>query len=256
MFPLPAAAEPLLASLAFVFTQPTFQRVLVLVVGAILAPGRRTLTNILWTIRTLTQGHYSSYHRVLSRAAWSLRPVGKTLAHLVLELIPPEEPVVLAVDDTNPQHKGPQVYGKGRHHDACRSTHSHVVWVWGHKWVVLAINVRFPFAARPWALPVLAALYRPKELNRQEGRRHKTPPHLARQLVAMLSHWFPQRKFIVVGDGGYSSHELARFAYRHRRHVTWIGRFHPQANLYAPPPQTATFFIFNVKVCYQKGSPS
>jgi len=237
MFALPAAAEPLLVSLASAFTQPTFQRALVLVIGAILAPGRHTLTHLLWTVRTLAPGHYSAYHRVLSRAVWALFPLAKILAAAILELIPTEEEVVVSVDDTNPQHKGPHVYGKGRHHDACRSTHSHVVWVWGHKWVVLTMNVRFPFASRPWALPVLAALYRPEELNRQEGRRHKTPLHLARQLVAVLIHWFPRRKFVVVGDGGYSSHELALFAHRHRRHMTWIGRFHPRANLFAPPPQ-------------------
>jgi hypothetical protein len=99
----------------------------------------------------------------------------------------------------------------------------------------LAINVKFPFASRPWALPVFCALYRPEELNRSERRRHKTPIRLAMQLMATLIHWFPQRKFILVGDGGYASHELARFCWRHRRHVTLVSRFHPQANLYDPP---------------------
>jgi hypothetical protein len=102
--------------------------------------------------------------------------------------------------------------------------------------VVLAVNVHFAFASRPWSLPVLAALYRPKELDAAEGRRHKTPPDLARQLVAVLVHWFPHRKFILLGDGGYASHELARFCRRHRRHVTLVSRFHPRANIYAPPP--------------------
>jgi hypothetical protein len=102
--------------------------------------------------------------------------------------------------------------------------------------VVQAVNVRFAFASRPWALPVLAALYRPKELDEKEGRRHKTPPDLARQLVAVLVHWFPHRQFVLLGDGGYASHGLARFCHRHRRHVTLVALFHPRANLYAPPP--------------------
>lgn len=130
---------------------------------------------------------------------------------MILDLIPPDQPVVVPVDDTAVQHKGKRVYGKGRHHDAVRSTHSHVGWVWGHRWVVLAVNVKFPFAARPWALPVLCALYRPEEWNRAEHRRHKTPIRLTMQMVASLIHWFPRRKFILVGDGGYASHELARF---------------------------------------------
>jgi hypothetical protein len=55
------------------------------------------------------------------------------------------------------------------------------------------------------------------------------------QLMAALIHWFPQRKFILLGDGGYASHELARFCWRHRRHVILVSRFHSEANLYDAP---------------------
>lgn len=237
---LPRAAEPLLSRFGIAFTPRTFQRVLLLFTGSVLAFGRHTVTRALWAARTLAagSGHFTDYHRVFSRARWSLWPLGRVLAAVVLELVPPGEPVVCPVDDTAVQHKGEKVYGKGRHRDHCRSTRSHTVWVWGHKWVVLAANVRFAFASRPWALPVLAALYRPAELDGAEGmRRHKTPPDLARQLVAVLVHWFPGRRFVLLGDGGYASHELARFCCRHRRHVTLVSRFHPRANLYAPPPR-------------------
>jgi hypothetical protein len=77
---------------------------------------------------------------------------------------------------------------------------------------------------------VLVALYRPEALNRAEGHWHKTPLHLARQLMAVLIHWFPARRFILVGDGAYASHELARFCYRHRRYVTLVSRFHKDAH--------------------------
>ena len=206
-----------------------------MMLGAILAVRQRTVTAMLRAVGPLAKGHWSDFHRVLCCRVWSAWPLGKVLAAMVLELVPADQPVVCPVDDTNPQHKGKHVYGKGRYHDACRSTHSHVVWVWGHKWVTLAINVKFTFASRPWALPVLCALYRPEELNRSEGRRHKTPPHLARQLIATLIHWFPGRKFVLVGDGGYASHELARFCHRHGGHVTLVSRLHPQANLYEAP---------------------
>lgn len=236
MFSLPRAAEPLISALSIAFTARTFQRFVLLVVGAILSPRRRTVTAVLQTVGPLARGHWSDFHRVLCRAAWSLWPLGRVLAALILELVPPDQAVVVPVDDTAVQHKGKKVWGKGRHHDALRSTHRHLVWLWGHKWVTLAIHVQLPFAARPWALPVLAALYRPEEQNRSEGRRHKTPIRLAMQLIALLVHWFPERKFILVGDGGYASHELARFCHRHRRHVTLVSRFHPEANLYDPPP--------------------
>ena len=236
MLSLPSAAEPLRMSFSIAFTQPTFQRMLPLAVGAMLALGRRTVTAMLRRAGGLAPGHFSSYHRVFSRAAWSLWPLAKVLAEAVFRWLDPNEPIRIIVDDTTAQHRGKHVYGKGCHHDAVRSTHTHIVWRWGHKWVVLAVSVPFPFIRHRWALPVLVALYRPEALNKAEGRRHKTSPQLARQLMAVLIHWFPARKFILLGDGGYASHELARFCHRHRRHVTLVSRFHKDANLYLPPP--------------------
>lgn len=237
MLSLPKAAEPLVACFSVAFTRPTFQRILVLFLGAILSVRQRTVTGILRAVGPLAKGHWSDFHRVLCRRVWSVRELGRILAAMVLELIPPEQSVVCPVDDTTPQHKGKHVYGKGMHHDACRSTHSHIVWVWGHKWVVLSINVKFPFASRPWALPVLCALYRPEELNKSEGHRHKTATRLAMQLMALLMHWFPARKFILLGDGGYNSHELARFCHRHRRRLSLVSRGFCDANLYAEVPK-------------------
>ncbi len=100
--------------------------------------------------------------------------------------------------------------------------------------MVLAISVKFPFSNRRWALPVLCVLYRPDQLYLAEKRRYKTALHLATQRMAMMIYWLPQRKFVFLGDGGYVSHELARFCYRHRRHATLVSRFHGDANLYAP----------------------
>ncbi len=134
------------------------------------------------------------------------------------------------------QHRGKHVYGKGRHRDAVRSSHSHTVWKWGHKWGSLAILVPIPFIRRGWALPVLSVLYRPADLNRAEGRRHRTPPALVRQMMAALLHWFPQRKFILLADGNFATHELARFCRRHGRHVTFVSRYYATANLCEPPP--------------------
>jgi len=237
MLSLPSAARSVLMSFSVAFTQPTFRRVLLLAVGAILTMRSRTVTGILWTLRGVVGGHPSTYHRIFSRAAWSLWPLGKVLAKAILATIPPDEPVLVPMDDTTAQHRGRCVYGKGCHHDAVRSAHKHVVFRWGHRWVVLAISVPFPFTWRRWALPVLVALYRPEALDQAEGRRHKTAPDLARQLMAVLIHWFPERKFVFLGDGGYASHELARFCHRHRRHATLVSRFHGDARLYAPVPQ-------------------
>ena len=239
MLTIPSAAEQLFVQFSSAFTQPTFQRILPLVIGAIITIGRRTVTAVLWTMRAVVDGHCSTYHRVFSRASWSMWPLGKVLACAILHFIPPQEPVLVPMDDTTAQHRGKRVYGKGCHHDAVRSAHRHIVFRWGHRWIVLALSVQFPFTSRRWALPVLCALYRPEELNLAEKRRHKTAPHLACQLMAVLIHWFPERKFIFLGDGGYASHELAMFCYRHQRYATLISRYHGDANLYAPPSKPA-----------------
>jgi hypothetical protein len=235
---LPKVAEPLLSRFSIAFTRPTFQRAMLLLVGFLLTQGRRTVTRTLWTTRLLWKGcgHFSDYHRVLCRARWSLWPLGRVLAGMLLELIPENQPVICSVDDTATQHRGQHVYGKGRHRDACRSTRTFKAWVWGHRWVVLAIHVKFPFACRDWALPVLVALYRTRKINEQEKRRHKPAIALARPLMAALLHWFPQRRFILLGDGGYASHGLAAFCHRHRRRLTLVSLLHPRAHLCEAPP--------------------
>ena len=100
MLPLPVAAEPLLMSFGIAFSEPTCQRAMTLLIGAILTMGRRTVTGVLWTVRSIAPGHFSSYHRVFSRASWSLWPLGKVLATAVLRLIPEGQLVPVAGDDT------------------------------------------------------------------------------------------------------------------------------------------------------------
>lgn len=236
LLPLPPIVQSLLLSFSGCFTEPSFHRFIELCLGAILTPGRHTVTRMLASLRHLVRGHASSYHRFFSRARWSLWSLGKVLAILVLAAIPADQPVIISLDDTSYQHRGPHVYAKGRHRDAVRSTRSHIVWHWGHRWVVLAVCVTFPFRTRPWALPILMALCRSETLNTAEGRRHKTATYLGLQLLAALIRWFPDRRFIVLADGGFRSHELSNFCHRHRRQLTLVSRFYPDAALYEPPP--------------------
>ena len=95
----------------------------------------------------------------------------------------PTGPVTLVGDDTVDGHPGRQVYGKARHRDPVRSSHAYTAWRYGHRWVVLAVLVRFPFAARPWALPVLVDLYRSEEDDRRRRRPHRTPAQLMCRLL-------------------------------------------------------------------------
>jgi hypothetical protein len=234
------------------FSTPTYHRFGVLLLAAVLTTGRRTVTNVLRTVREKAPGHMSSYHRVFSQRRWSAWALARPLITFLLDHVVPPGPVLLAGDDTVTERPGPCVFGKGRHRDGVRSTHSYTAYRWGHKWVVVSVLVKLPFAARPWALPVLAALYRPPEWDRVHGTRHKTPAHLSRLLLARLMRWFPKRHFIFVGDSGYGTSETARFCGKHRRHLTLVSKFYGDAALYAPPPPRRASTVGRPRVKGQK----
>ena len=99
-----------------------------------------------------------------------------------------------------------------------------------------AVPVRFPWASRPWALPVLVDLYRSEEDDRKRGRPHRTPAQLMCRLLRVLLIRFPGRRFVFVGDSAYGTHEVARFVHRHRRRLVLFSKLHPEANLFDPPP--------------------
>jgi DDE superfamily endonuclease len=233
---VPACAMPVLSMFRPTFSTPTYHRFLVLVLAAVLTTGRRTVSNLLRTVRFKAPGHVSSYHRVFSQRRWSAWGLARAVVTFLLDHVVPPGPVFLAGDDTVTEHPGAKVFGKGRHRDGVRSSHRDTAYRWGHKWVVVSVLVKFPFANRPWALPILVALYRPPEWDRLHGTRHKTPAHLARLLLARLMRWFPHRHFIFVGDSGYGTSETARFCRQRHRHLTWVSKFYGDAALYEPPP--------------------
>ena len=233
---LPPEAEPLLLALAPAFTNPTYHRFVTLLTAALRTTGRRTIANLLRTLRHLAPGHPTDYRRILSRALWSGVRLGCALTRFLLDHLVPDGPVMLVGDETVDGHPGRTVYGKARHRDPVRSSHTFTAWRYGHKWVVLAILVRFPFAARRWALPVLADLYRSPGLDRAEGRRHKTPADLLCRLLRLMLARFPDRAFVFAGDSGSGTHAVARFCHRHRDRLTLVSKLCPDANLFAPPP--------------------
>src|SRR5262245_56728900 len=233
---LPRPVRTIFDPLEPAFSQPVHRRFVLLALAAILTLGGRTITNLLRVLGFLAPGHPSSYHRVFSRDRWSLSPLARRYVAAVLARFVPRGTIFLAGDDTVTEHPGPHVYGKGRHRDPLRSTHTYTAFRWGHKWVVLTVLVPVPWAKRRWALPLLAALYRPKDENGNRRQRHKTPAQLLGQMVRILRRWFPDRTLVVTADGNYASHELAERAARAPRKWTLVSLFYPDANLFDPPP--------------------
>src|SRR5262245_39536300 len=201
---VPQPARSLFDSLAGAFTRPTFLRFVVLGLAAILTVGCRTVANLLRTLGALAPGHPSSYHRVFCQRRWSCWRLARALCGWVFDHLMPDGKVLLAGDDTVDEHPGDKVFAKACHRDPVRSTHGYTAFRWGHKWVVLAVLVRFPFTRRLWALPVLVALYHGPADDEAAGRKHKTPQQLLRQLCRVLLRWFPQRSFVLSGDGNFA----------------------------------------------------
>jgi hypothetical protein len=233
---IPTKIWNLLEALSPSFTRPTFARFMLLTLASIITAGSRTVDNLVRTLRGLLPGHRSSYHRVFSKRCWAGLGVGRCLATLIIARLAGDGIVHLAGDDTVDEHRGVKVYGKDCHRDPIRSSKTHTTFKWGHKWVVLSILVRLPFAKRPWALPVLMALYRSPKSDEKLGKRHKTPAEIMQSLLAVMIRWFPERRFRVSLDGGFATHELADFACRHQHHLTLVSRFYAKANLYESPP--------------------
>jgi hypothetical protein len=170
---------------------------------------------------------------VLSRAPWSTAALGTALAGFILRHLPPGGPVVLVGDDTVDGHPGPKVSGQARHRDAVRSTQSHTSWRYGHKWVVLSVLVKFPFATRRWARPVLVDLCRAPALNHAEAR-HRTPAQVMGRLLCLFLLRHRGRRIVFAGNNGFGTHDVARFSHRHHDRLTVLSKTHPDANLFDP----------------------
>jgi hypothetical protein len=202
-----------------------------LAVGALLATGDRTVCAILRIMGKSQERHFTNYHRVLNRDAWSCLAAGQVLLGLIVAVIPRDWPIVLAADDTIERRGGRRIKARGCYRDPVRSSRKHVVKCFGLKWVSLAVLMPVPWSDRPWALPFLTTLSWPEGTGRRSA--HKTSIDLARQMVLQVRRWLPERELILVTDGGFAAVELARACQRHR--VTMICRLRLDAAVYHPP---------------------
>jgi hypothetical protein len=155
---LPTTMIRVLVPFAPLFSKRVWQHAQVLLAGAILAPGRRTVSSALRAMGLEQEKRFHRYHRVLSRASWSSRKVSCVLLGLVVEAFVPEGPLVLGIDETLERRYGKKISAKGVYRDPVRSTHETFVKSSGLRWVCVMLLVEIPWAGRIWALPFLSAL--------------------------------------------------------------------------------------------------
>lgn len=207
-----------------------------LLVGAILARGRRTVTS--WIRAAGLSGEYRPCYTAV--AATGTR-TDLAAAHLVREVVKPlvagAERLTFALDDTPTERSGRKVQGAGVHHNPTPGP-AGSPFVYGHVWVVLGLLVAHP----AWglvALPLLARLYvRAKNLAGLppvDRPAFRTKLELGVELVRWAKIWFGMlgKPIWVAVDGAYAK---APFLKPTRAFgVTVVSRLRRDANLRGVP---------------------
>jgi hypothetical protein len=234
---LPPEILAILAHFAPLLSRRVWPRAHTLLLGAILVNGRRTVASALRIMGLAQEPHYTNYHRVLNRAAWSALAAARVLLSLIVAILPGDTPIILAADDTIERRNGRLITAKGCYRDPVRSSQRHTVLCFGLKWVAMSVLIPVPWAERVWALPFLTALSWPE--GKGPHRRHKTSIDWVRQMVGQVRRWLPGRRLVLVVDGGFAAVALAGSCIR--REVTMVCRLRLDAALYHPPgPQPSS----------------
>jgi hypothetical protein len=124
---LPAELLPLIVEFAPLFSKPVWEQAKVLLVGAILALGRRTVTACLRVMGLSQEKCFVNYHRILNRARWSSLAASRVLLRLLVSTFAPGGELVVGIDDTIERRRGEKIKAKGIYRDPVRSSHSHFV---------------------------------------------------------------------------------------------------------------------------------
>jgi len=140
----------------------TWYKVEVLVTGAILTTGQRTVSAILRVMGLSQDRNYAKYHHVLSRAVWSGLDISAIVLRVLMKHFDIGGPWVFGIDETSERRRGEKIAAKGIYRDPVRSSQSHFVKASGLRWMSVMGLTRIPFAQRIWALPFLTALALPR----------------------------------------------------------------------------------------------
>ena len=238
MLTLPDAIVSLLVPFATLFTSPTWRKAQLLLIGAILTPGQRTVAAALRVMGRSDQRDYARYHEVLNRAVWSSRQAARILLVLLLQhLDGGDGPLVFGIDETLERRRGAKIRARAIYRDPVRSSRSQVVKASGLRWISLMWlgHVPGPDAIGPCRCSRCWRL-RPVTTN-SRGRQHQKltdwgPP----DGDATCAAGCPTGPLVLVGDNSYAVLDLLHCCQSLREPVTLIARLRLDAALYAPAP--------------------
>src|SRR5262245_57549742 len=234
---LPDAIIHILRHFESVFREQVWEWAKVLLVGAILAPGKRTVTAALRVMGLSNEAQFQNYHRVLNRDRWSSRRLSCILLRLLLRaFVPADAPIVIGLDDHIERRRGEKIAAKGIYRDAVRSSKSFFVKTSGLRWLSMMVLAPIPWAQRVWALPFLTVLAPSERYHQQRGQPHKKLTDWARQMIKQVRRWLKTRAIVMVADSSYAVLELLAATVGLGEPVTVVTRLRLDAALYDPAP--------------------
>ncbi len=237
MFTLPADYNTIFELFQPYFNSRIWSSVQLLLMGAILTPGQRTVTAILRILGLSGEEHFQNYHRVLNRAVWSSLALSRVLLLALLVAFVPAGPVVFGLDDTIERRRGAHIRAKGIYRDPVRSSQSHFVKASGLRWLSLMLLAEIPWARCVWALPFLTTLCPSERYYQNQGRGAKTLIEWAEWMLRQVRHWLPKRYLVVVADNSFAVIELLAKLIALPEPICMIVRFRLDAALYEPAPR-------------------
>jgi len=233
---LPAEIIATIAMFAPVFSQPTFEHAKLLLIGAILAPGRRTVAAVLRIMGLADEPQFQKYHRVLNRAAWSSRQAAGILLQALVAVFG-VGPLIFGLDETLERRRGARIAAKGIYRDSVRSSHSHFAKASGLRWISMMLLAPIPWAGRVWALPFFTVLAPSARYHAERGLPHQTLADWASHMVSQLRRWLPERSIVLVADSSYAVLVFLRHCATLARPVIVVTRLRLDARLFAPAPK-------------------
>jgi hypothetical protein len=236
MLLLPPDIIALMLPFAPLFSPSVFSNAMLLLVGALLAPGKRTVTAALRVMGHAHDPHFQNYHRVLNRAHWSCHRAAGILLKTLVTAFVPTGTLVFGLDETLERRSGEKIEAKGVYRDAARSSKQYCNKASGLRWMSLMLLSHIPFAGRVWALPVFTVLAPSERYDQQRGRTHKTLSERTHLVLRGLRRWLPGRSLVVAADGEYAVMELLAAVATMKEPVTMVTRLRLDARLFEPAP--------------------
>lgn len=214
-------------------------RLPVLLVGMLLASGRRTVTT--WLRAAGVSDDYQEYYYFLECVGRKSESIATRLVALVLRCLPLSDRVLLVIDDSPTRRYGPKVEGADVHHNPTPGP-AEQPFLYGHIWVTISLALRHP----EWgalALPLRAMLYVRRQTMATIPKFRRWPRFATKlQLAARLVEWIVPllkragKTLRVVVDGGYTKRPFLKRVLAISG-VVVVGRLRKDAHLRDVPPK-------------------